>query len=192
MSAHYINAQGCDRSKLDALSLHQFLAGYPRTTKTFTHADNSLRVYWHTLFDLCPQLLKLDPPEAMGMFRGFIKYAAAQNLPLNWTLHCSLYRWLLSSEFAPGLNAEHLEAIMLATVSLWCSNDQSGKVGIALAHSHSPLVVIGWKSKGHSARSALDVLEPQGFTPPSKDFGYLTLAQYPFDLLRRFKALPKH
>ena len=133
MSAHYINAQGVDRSKLDALSLHRFLAGYPLTTKTFTQIDSNLRVYWHTLFDLCPGLLKLDGPDGMNMFRGFIKTACAQNLPLNWTLHASFYRWLLSSEFASKVNDEHLEAIMVAAVSLWCSNDTSGKVGIALA-----------------------------------------------------------
>mgnify|MGYP000844064339 CR=1 FL=1 len=78
MSTHYINAQGVDRSKLDALSLHRFLAGYPLTTKTFTQIDSNLRVYWHTLFDLCPGLLKLDGPDGMNMFRGFIKTACAQ------------------------------------------------------------------------------------------------------------------
>ena len=149
MSTHYINAQGVDRSKLDALSLHRFLAGYPLTTKTFTQIDSNLRVYWHTLFDLCPGLLKLDGPDGMNMFRGFIKTACAQNLPLNWTLHASFYRWLLSSEFASRVNEEHLEAIMMAAVSLWCSNDTSGKVGIALAHQHSSVVVVGWKARGH-------------------------------------------
>ncbi|MFZ3023469.1 putative natural product biosynthesis protein [Pseudomonas sp.] len=191
MSTHYINAQGVDRSKLDALSLHRFLAGYPLTTKTFTQIDSNLRVYWHTLFDLCPGLLKLDGPDGMNMFRGFIKTACAQNLPLNWTLHASFYSWLLSSEFASKVNEEHLEAIMVAAVSLWCSNDTSGKVGIALAHQHSSVVVVGWKTKGHKTASSLEVLEPEGFIPPKKDFGYLTLAQYQCDSPSGFKPLPK-
>lgn len=80
---------------------------------------------------------------------------------------------------------------MMAAVSLWCSNDTSGKVGIALAHQHSSVVVVGWKTKGHKTASNLDVLEPEGFIPPKKDFGYLTLAQYQCDSPSGFKPLPK-
>lgn len=191
MSTQYINTQGVDRSKLDALSLHRFLTGYPLTTKTFTQIDSNLRVYWHTLFDLCPGLLKLDGPDGMNMFRGFIKMACAQNLPLDWTLHASFYRWLLGSEFAAKVTAEHLEAVMMAVASLWCSNDTTSKVGIVLAHQHSPVVVLGWKTKGHKVSSTLDVLEPEGLVVPKKDFGYLTLTQYRFARPSGFKPLSR-
>lgn len=190
MSTRYISTQGFDRSKRNALSLHQHLQGYPLTAKTFIRVDNNLRVYWHTLFDLCPELLKLDPPEGEDLFRGFMRFAISRNVPLDWTLHLNLYRWLQRSPYAAGLQEEHLEAVLAAAASLWCDNDTSEHVGIAIVHRDSTLVVVGWKAAGRRVGSTLEVLQPEGRSRTPGDFACLRLPQRPYSLENNFDALP--
>ena len=36
---------------------------YPGNARSFVHLDAGLLPYWHTLFDVCPALLRLDPPD---------------------------------------------------------------------------------------------------------------------------------
>ncbi|HHH9558904.1 TPA: putative natural product biosynthesis protein [Pseudomonas aeruginosa] len=189
MSVRYISTQGFDRAKRNALSLHQHLQGYPRTAKTFIRVDNNLRVYWHTLFDLCPELLRLDPPEGEELFRGFMRFATARNLPLNWTLHLNLYRWLQGSPHAQGLQEEHLEAVMAAAASLWCDDDASEHAGIALVHRDSALVVVGWKALGRRGGSTLEVLQPEARPRTPGDFVFLRLPQRPCSLERGFEPV---
>jgi len=47
------------------------LPDYPSNSRCFVHLDARLLPYWHTLFDICPALLKLDPPEGLNLFRSF-------------------------------------------------------------------------------------------------------------------------
>ena len=39
---------------------------YPSNARSFVHLDAKLLPYWHALFDVCPRLLKLDPPDGLG------------------------------------------------------------------------------------------------------------------------------
>ena len=45
---------------------------YPSNSRSFVHLDARLLPYWHTLFDICPALLKLYPPEGLNLFRSFM------------------------------------------------------------------------------------------------------------------------
>ncbi|KAF1051591.1 MAG: hypothetical protein GAK43_02342 [Stenotrophomonas maltophilia] len=156
MTDRYSSTQGFDRSRRNALALHQHLRGYPFTARHFVNLDNNLRVYWHTLFDLCPELLKLDPPEGMGVFRGYLHYAVEQRLPIDWSLHLRLYRWLQRSAHAPQLRGEHLESVLSAAASLWCEHDRSHCPGIALTHRDCALRVVGWKPSKTVRQATLD------------------------------------
>lgn len=51
---------------------------YPSNARSFVHLDARLLPYWHSLFDICPALLKLDPPEGLNLFRSFMTWEAAQ------------------------------------------------------------------------------------------------------------------
>ena len=46
-----------DRDLYPALMSPQLNAKYPADHKAFVRIDVSLRIYWHTLFDICPELL---------------------------------------------------------------------------------------------------------------------------------------
>ena len=54
---------------------------------------------WHHLYDLCPELLKIDPPDGLTILRGFLQWAAEQKAAWNWAMHLRLYCWLLQSPF---------------------------------------------------------------------------------------------
>lgn len=182
MSVRYISAQGFDRSTCNALSLHQYLRGYPLTARRFIRLDNNLRVYWHTLFDLCPELLKLDPPEAETLFRAFMRHAIKRGLAADWRLHLALYRWLLTSRYAESLTEEHLETVMLAAASLWCDNDRSGNLGIAIAHHQCAGLVVGWKAAAGKGSATLDVVPPGPSRWSEAGFGCGLLARPPLSL----------
>lgn len=60
---------------------------YPSNARSFVHLDAKLLPYWHALFDVCPRLLKLDPPEGLEIFRQFMTWAYGCQLALDWTFH---------------------------------------------------------------------------------------------------------
>ena len=70
---------------------------------------------WHHLYDLCPELLKIDPPDGLTILRGFLQWAAEQKAAWNWAMHLRLYCWLLQSPFGAKVTDEHLEVLMDAS-----------------------------------------------------------------------------
>ena len=64
------------------------------------HLDAKLLPYWHALFDVCPRLLRLDPPDGLQIFRQFMTRAYGCQLALDWTFHLGVCRWLLASTIA--------------------------------------------------------------------------------------------
>ena len=98
---------------------------YPGNARSFVHLDTRLLPYWHTLFDVCPGLLKLDPPDGLNIFRGFMTWAYRNHPPLNWTYYLSVCRWLLGSKYQARINEEHIEAFMSAAAARWVNSDDS-------------------------------------------------------------------
>jgi len=74
-----------DSELLDALMVPARQADYPRDSRAFVRIDTSLRVYWHVLFDICPELLELSGPDGLSIFRPFMAWADARQLSMNWT-----------------------------------------------------------------------------------------------------------
>lgn len=88
---------------------------------------------WHHLYDLCPELLKIDPPDGLTILRGFLQWAAEQKAAWNWAMHLRLYCWLLQSPFGAKVTDEHLEVLMDASAARWTVDDTSANRGILLA-----------------------------------------------------------
>ena len=90
-------------SKSRALPVHRRIANerifpdYPSNARSFIALDAKLLPYWHLLYDLCPSLLKLDPPEGLNLFRRFMVWAYRRQPAQDWTFHISVCRWLLLS-----------------------------------------------------------------------------------------------
>ena len=116
---------------------------YPSNSRCFVHLDARLLPYWHTLFDICPALLKLDPPEGLNMFRSFMTWAYRNQPPQDWTYHLSVCRWLLGSQYRTQIDDEMIEAFMAAAAARWVCTDDSQAYGVVLAWQGS--TVFDWK-----------------------------------------------
>ena len=140
---------------------------YPSNSRSFVHLDARLLPYWHTLFDICPALLKLDPPEGLNLFRSFMTWAYRNRPPQDWTYHLNVCRWLLGSPYRSQIDDEPIEAFMAAAAACWVNTDESQAQGVALAWQSSR--VVDWKD----ARSA--GVEQQALPPPPWDFAWCPL-----------------
>ncbi|MCJ7960315.1 MAG: putative natural product biosynthesis protein [Pseudomonas sp.] len=116
---------------------------YPSNSRSFVHLDARLLPYWHSLFDICPVLLKLDPPEGLDLFRSFMTWAYRNRPPQDWTYHLSVGRWLLGSLYRSQIDDEPIEALMAAAAARWVDTDDSQAQGVVLAWQG--VTVFDWK-----------------------------------------------
>ena len=131
------------------------LPDYPSNSRCFVHLDARLLPYWHTLFDICPALLKLDPPEGLNLFRSFMTWAYRNQPPLDWTYHLNVCRWLLGSTYRTHIDDEPIEAFMAAAAARWVNTDASQAQGVVLAWQG--FTVFDWKGEpfAHAEHQAL-------------------------------------
>ena len=140
---------------------------YPSNSRSFVHLDARLLPYWHTLFDICPALLKLDPPEGLNLFRSFMTWAYRHRPPLDWTYHLNVCRWLLGSPYQSQIDDEPIEAFMAAAAAGWVNTDESQAQGVVLAWQSSR--VFDWK------HASLAGTEHTALPPPPWDFAWSPL-----------------
>ena len=143
------------------------LADYPSNSRCFVHLDARLLPYWHTLFDICPALLKLDPPEGLNLFRSFMTWAYRNQPPLDWTYHVNVCRWLLGSTYRAHIDDEPIEAFMAAAAARWVDTDCSQAQGVVLAWQGARV----FDRKGVLPRA----VEHQGLPPSPWDFAWSPL-----------------
>ncbi|MFL9675415.1 putative natural product biosynthesis protein [Pseudomonas marginalis] len=141
---------------------------YPSNARCFVHLDARLLPYWHTVFDICPTLLKLDPPEGLNLFRSFMTWAYRNQPAQDWTWHLNVCRWLLASPYRGQIDEEPIETFMAAAAARWISTDDSQAQGVALAWQG--LTVFDWKG----ARIA--AAEQQVLPASEWDFAWCPLA----------------
>ncbi|MGB3123464.1 MAG: putative natural product biosynthesis protein [Pseudomonas sp.] len=143
---------------------------YPSNSRCFVHLDARLLPYWHTLFDICPALLKLDPPEGLNLFRSFMIWAYHHQPPLDWTYHLNVCRWLLASPYQTQIDAEPIEAFMAAAAACWIHTDDSQARGVVLAWQGSR--VFDWKD------AAVAGAEHQRLPAAAWDFAWSPLTRH--------------
>lgn len=158
---------------------------YPGNARSFVHLDSRLLPYWHTLFDVCPALLKLDPPDGTRIFREFMTWAYWRHITLNWSFHLQVCRWLLESEYRKEINEEHIEALMIASAARWVATDDSQAVGVVLAWQESPLPVFDWKSNGQAPLHPV-AAEQEELPPTPWDFAWCPLGARSGNSFRRW------
>lgn len=130
------------------LHLEPALPDYPSNSRCFVHLDARLLPHWHTLFDICPALLKLDPPEGLNLFRSFMTWAYRNRPPLDWTYHVNVCRWLLGSPYRVQIDDEPIEAFMAAAAACWINADTSQASGVVLTWQGA--TVFDWKDTPRS------------------------------------------
>ncbi|MFC6298014.1 putative natural product biosynthesis protein [Pseudomonas sp. CCM 7893] len=145
-------------------------AEYPSNSRCFVHLDARLLPYWHTLFDICPALLKLDPPDGLNLFRSFMTWAYRNQLSRGWTYYLSVCRWLLGSRYRGQIDEESIEVFMTAAAAHWIHTDDSHAQGVVLAWQGTSVRVFDWKDRPYS------VVEEQ-LPPVPWDFAWCPLSE---------------
>lgn len=140
---------------------------YPSNSRCFVHLDARLLPYWHSLFDICPGLLKIDPPEGLNLFRSFMTWAYRNQPQHDWTYHLNVCRWLLGSVYRTQIGDELIEAFMAAAAARWVNTDTSPACGVVLAWRCS--TVFDWKG------AALADVEQQALPGAQRDFVWCPL-----------------
>lgn len=159
---------------------------YPSNARSFVHLDAKLLPYWHALFDVCPRLLRLDPPDEI--FRQFMTWAYGCQLALDWTFHLGVCRWLLASDYRELIEAQDIEAMMLAAAARWVASDDSPAIGIVLAWQAGDEPVFDWKPR---VRQAARLTAQAEELPPTRwDFAWSPLASSGGNGFRRWLRVP--
>lgn len=161
---------------------------YPSNARSFVHLDAKLLPYWHALFDVCPRLLRLDPPDGLQIFRQFMTWAYGCQLALDWTFHLGVCRWLLASDHRELIEAQDIEAMMLAAAARWVASDDSPAIGIVLAWQAGDEPVFDWKPR---VRQAARLTAQAEELPPTRwDFAWSPLASSGGNGFRRWLRVP--
>lgn len=163
---------------------------YPCNARSFVQLDARLLPYWHTLFDVCPGLLKLDPPDGLNIFRSFMTWAYRNHPSLNWTYYLSVCRWLLTSTYRAHIHEEHIDAFMTAAAARWINTDDSQARGLVLAWQGSPMRVFDWKVAPRSI-AGVDP-EKEDFPPTLWDFSWCPLTGKGGAGFRRWLPIPEY
>jgi len=168
-----------DSDLFDVLTVPARQADYPRDSLSFVRIDTSLRAYWHTLFDVCPQLLELAPPDGLAIFRPFMAWAAEQGLSLNWTYYLWVADWLRQSEFYDRLDDGLLLALMGASAARWAVVERDSDCGIVLGHTRLASLVVGWKCRRIDSGRVVECIDLEESLPdPGEPFGYFTVPTF--------------
>jgi len=187
-----------DAELLAALSVPALQSSFARDSAAFVRMDTSLRAYWHTLFDVCPELLTLSGPDGLRIFRPFMAWAETQRLTLNWSFYVWVYRWLCQSEFAAQLSSELsaglAETMLAASAARWAAVDRGHHAGIVLADAQapSPVLVAGWKCASvDGARRVERIALAEPLDPPPDRFGHFLVRGFDLDTFPGWMPIPR-
>ena len=181
-----------DSELLDALSAPASQQNYADDSRAFVRIDHSLRTYWHTLFDVCPGLLRLSGPDGQRIFRPFMEWAAEHRLSLNWSYYLWVYIWLRQSEFRDRLDGDLRLSLMAAAAARWATFDRSKAATVALGCVEMQGLVCGFKSCALDASVAVEYLElEKTIAPPNGLFGFFALSGPEIDRFPGWYPIPK-
>lgn len=181
-----------DAELLHALSVPARQGDYPRDSRAFVRIDTSLRVYWHTLFDVCPELLDFAGPDGLALFRPFMAWAAEEKLSLNWTYYLWVAVWLRQSPFRDRLTAELTLSLMGASAARWATGDRSAAGGIALTCDALPDLVCGWKTRSVEGGRTVERIElDEPLPPPPGPFGVFIVDGAELDGFPGWSPIPR-
>jgi methanobactin biosynthesis cassette protein MbnC len=127
-------------------------------------ANISLRAWWHVMFDPCPTLLKVCPPDGGDIYQRFLKWADEARPSMRWNLHLHLFSWLLADEkYASAITDASLVEGMAAAASRWSIFDRSPNAGIVIGCQRlKDRVVVGWKGRSATKPRTINMLKVAG------------------------------
>ena len=181
-----------DRELADALTTPASQRNYADDPRAFVRIDHSIRIYWHTLFDICPELLRLSGPDGFSIFHPFMAWAAEQRICFNWSYYLWVYIWLRQSEFRDLLDSDMRMSLIAASAARWATFDRSKYGLIAIGCSEMQDLVCAWKPRASDSSRAVECLDlEESLPPPEGIFGFFTLSGPDIDWFPGWSAIPK-
>ncbi|MBN2700836.1 MAG: methanobactin biosynthesis cassette protein MbnC [Methylothermaceae bacterium] len=187
------NQKVAEKDLLDAMMVPARQADYPRQSRAFVRLDTSLRVYWHNLFDICPELLELsDTKDGLSVFHPFMAWAAEQQLSMNWTYYLWVYRWLLESPLADRITEDVTLSLISASAARWAIGDRSLNCGIVIGFAGLDDLIVGWKCHRIDGGREVERLTLESSLPsPRGIFGYFVTPEFVLDRFPGWSEIPK-
>lgn len=169
-------------------------------SRAWVRVDTSLRIYWHTLFDICPGLLRLNgedgqPSDGMSIFRPFMAFAAERGLSFDWTYYLWVDVWLQGSGFRDRVDDDLRLTLIGAAAARWAVTDRSPAAGLVIGTRSAdrgalPLVV-GWKPADLESGREIETLELEDPLPaPATPFGWFTTTSRSLNHFPGWRDLP--
>ena len=181
-----------DRELLDCLTTPARQGDYPAGSREFIRIDTSLRVYWHTLFDVCPRLLEFCGEDGLAIFRPFMTWAAERGLSHNWAYYLWVGIWLEQSPFADCVDDDLLYLLMSASAARWAVTDRTAAAGLVIGCSTLPDLVVGWKCRSVTGGREIERLELGEVLPAlSGRFGMVVLPEFEFSHFPGWSPVPR-
>ena len=164
-----------DRELYDVLTSPSRILDNPQDSLAYGRIDVSLRAYWHSTFDICPELLDLSGPDGMAIFAPFMEWARERGVRFTWSYYLWLYRWLQQSEFSNRLTDDLLLSLMGAAAARWAIRDRSSAAGLVIGCAAAPNLIVGWKCNSLNAGRQVELIEPEQPIPVGEEFfGFFT------------------
>ncbi|WP_171013892.1 methanobactin biosynthesis protein MbnC [Chitinivorax sp. B] len=180
-----------DRELLDYLIDPSARTMFPVDSRAFVRVDISLRHYWHTLFDVCPELLDIADPEGMEIFEPFLAWAATHSLSMGWHYYLWVARWLAQSPYVTQLDGTLNERLMAAAAARWAVLDRSANAGIVLGRTGSDSWIVAWKPNTLTDGRRVERLDVCGAVPaPVFDYGVFFAATDELDEFPGWQPIP--
>ncbi|WP_442755634.1 methanobactin biosynthesis protein MbnC [Methylocystis sp. JAN1] len=180
-----------DRELYDVLASPKAIRDYPQDSLAYGRIDVSLRAYWHSTFDACPELLDLSGPDGMAIFSPFMEWARERGVRFTWSYYLWLYRWLERSKFGDRLSDELLQSLMGASAARWAIRDRSAAYGLAIGCAATRNLVVGWKCNSLSAGRQVELIEPEEPIPAGDEFfGFFTISTPEISTFPGWRSLP--
>lgn len=164
----------------------------PRQSRAFVRVDLCHRSYWHALFDICPQLLKIGGPDGLAILRPFMTWTASQNITFDWSFYLWVYEWLKQSEFQDRIDNDLLITMMGASAARWGNYDRTPACGLVLASAATSEIVVAWKCRTASGRREVEVIDLEEPLPaPGESFGFFTLPSFELAPFPGWRNIPR-
>lgn len=180
-----------DRELYDVLASPKAILDYPQDSLAYGRIDVSLRAYWHSIFDICPELLDLSGPDGMAIFTPFMEWARERGIRFTWSYYLWLYRWLQRSAFSDRLTDELLLSLMGASAARWAIRDRSPASGLVIGCAATPNLVVGWKCNSLDAGRQVELIEPEEPIPVGEEFfGFFTTSEPEISTFPGWRGLP--